>query len=70
MYPGQLGLPLILDKLKEWLSPPIFEGDEEKVNQMLNWLQNEGSPGCEITKVEVNEERLYGEIPVAYNIRY
>jgi len=30
MHLGQLGLPLILNKLKQWLSPPIFEGDEEK----------------------------------------
>ena len=47
-----------------------FEGDEEKVDQMLHWLENEGSPGSEVTKVEVKEERLYGEIPGAYNIRY
>ena len=47
-----------------------FEGDEDKVNQMIHWLQNEGSPGSEVTNVEIKEEPLYGEIPGSYNIRY
>ncbi|MBU0480168.1 MAG: acylphosphatase [Proteobacteria bacterium] len=47
-----------------------IEGDEEKVNQMLHWLEHEGSPGSEVTKIEIREERPFGETPGGYNIRY
>ena len=47
-----------------------IEGDEESVAKMLHWLEHEGSPDSEVTKIEIKEERPYGEIPGAYNIRY
>lgn len=44
-----------------------FEGEAEKVDQMLAWLK-QGSPGSQVTKVDVNEERPVGE--AQFNIRY
>jgi len=43
------------------------EGESEKVEQMLAWLK-QGSPGSQIAKVEVKEERPMGE--TQFNIRY
>jgi acylphosphatase len=43
------------------------EGESEKVDQMLAWLKV-GSPGAQIAKVEVREERPVGE--TQFNIRY
>lgn len=46
----------------------VVEGEEEKVEQMLKWLEK-GSPGSEVTQIIVKEERPYGETG-AFNIRF
>lgn len=45
----------------------VVEGEVEQIKQMLTWLRK-GSPGAQVTKMEVKEERPVGE--VQFNIRY
>ncbi len=45
----------------------VVEGEPEKVAQMLAWLK-QGSPGSQVVKVEVKDERPVGESQ--FNIRY
>lgn len=44
-----------------------IEGEPEQVEQMVAWLK-QGSPGAQVLKVEVKEERPVGE--AQFNIRY
>ena len=46
----------------------VIEGDTDKVDMMIKWLEG-GSPGSEVSKIEVREERPYGETG-AFNIRF
>jgi acylphosphatase len=45
----------------------VVEGEPEKVAEMLAWLK-QGSPGSQVEKVEVKDERPVGENQ--FNIRY
>ncbi len=40
----------------------LFEGDADKVERMISWCRNEGSPLSRIESVEVREEAYTGDL--------
>ncbi len=46
----------------------VFEGEEEKIKEMLIWLKNDSSPG-RVDKIEVETKEYQGEFE-DFEIRY
>ena len=57
----QLGVTGWVKNLRDGRVEAVFEGDEDRVNAMVEWCKT-GPPGAFVEKVEVNLEPPTGEI--------
>ena len=65
----KLGLSGWVKNLKDGTSvETVIEGEADLVLQMVRWLKK-GSPGAEVTSIDINQERPTGET-AAFNIRF
>lgn len=64
----ELGLKGWVKNLLDGRVEAVFEGEKEKVEEMLSWCR-EGSPHSMVRKVEMHEEPYTGEFR-SFEVRY
>jgi acylphosphatase len=71
LIPGD-GRDIRLERLgqepERWLREAVFEGDKEKVEQMIQWCHR-GPSGARVTNVQADREEYSGEFE-DFSIRY